>query len=38
MPPIGQLDEQGLKEIKAIEGWVMQLQNNQIKAKAKATK
>jgi hypothetical protein len=35
--PVGQLDEQGLKEAKAIEVWIMQLQGNQIKAKAKAT-
>jgi len=34
--PVGQLDEQGLKEAKAIEVWIMQLQNNQIKAKVKA--
>jgi hypothetical protein len=34
--PTGQLDEQGLKEAKAIEVWIMQLQNNQIKAKVNA--
>lgn len=34
--PTGQLDEQGLKEAKGIEVWIMQLQNNQIKAKVKA--
>lgn len=33
--PIGQLDEQGLKEIVIIEAWVAQLQKNQ-KAKVKA--
>ena len=35
MKPIGQLDEKGLKEIKTIESWVMQLQKNQaVKVKA----
>lgn len=33
--PIGQLDEQGLKEIKVIEAWVATLQKNQ-QAKVKA--
>ena len=31
--PVGQLDEQGLKEAKQIEVWIMQLQNNQVKPK-----
>jgi cell fate (sporulation/competence/biofilm development) regulator YlbF (YheA/YmcA/DUF963 family) len=36
MKPIGQLTEKGKKEAKVIEGWIMQLQNNQIKAKVNA--
>ena len=36
MKPIGQLTEKGKKEPKVIEGWIMQLQNNQIKAKVNA--
>ncbi len=36
MKPVGQLTEKGLKEAKVIEGWIMQLQNNQIKVKVKA--
>lgn len=36
--PVGQLDAKGLHEAKMIEAWIMQLQNNQVKAKATATK
>jgi hypothetical protein len=36
MKPVGQLTEKGKKEAKVIEGWIMQLQNNQIKVKVKA--
>jgi hypothetical protein len=36
MKPVGQLTEKGKKEAKVIEGWIMQLQNNQIKAKVNA--
>ena len=35
---VGQLDAKGLHEAKMIEVWIMQLQNNQVKAKATATK
>jgi len=34
--PTGQLDAKGLHEAKMIEVWIMQLQNNQAKAKVKA--
>ena len=33
MKPSGQLDAKGLQEAKKIEVWIMQLQNNQVKAK-----
>ena len=36
MKPVGQLTEKGKKEAKIIEGWIMQLQGNQIKAKVNA--
>ena len=36
MKPIGQLTEKGLKEAKIVEGWIMQLQRNQVKAKVSA--
>lgn len=36
MKPVGQLTEKGRKEAKTIEGWIMQLQGNQIKAKVNA--
>ena len=36
MKPTGQLDAKGLHESKQIEVWIMQLQNNQIKAKVNA--
>ena len=36
MKPSGQLDAKGLHESKQIEVWIMQLQNNQVKAKVKA--
>ena len=36
MKPVGQLTEKGKKEAKTIEGWIMQLQGNQIKAKVNA--
>ena len=36
MKPTGQLDAKGLHESKQIEVWIMQLQNNQVKAKVKA--
>ncbi len=35
---VGQLDAKGLHEAKMIEVWIMQLQGNQVKAKATATK
>ena len=36
--PVGQLDAKGLHEAKMIEVWIMQLQGNQAKVKATATK
>jgi len=36
MKPVGQLDAKGLNEAKQVEVWIMQLQNNQVKAKVNA--
>jgi len=38
MKPNGQLDAKGLHEAKQIEVWIMQLQNNQVKAKVAVAK
>jgi len=38
MKPNGQLDAKGLHEAKQVEVWIMQLQNNQVKAKVAVAK